>query len=314
MLSKSNLRMLLPAVLVVVTFGLLYAKTPSFLSLSNIGNVMSFTSLIAIPAMGLAIVMLTGMFDLSFVGVIGLSSVLTSFLLQNGVPVWICLVAALALCLACGLLNSYLIVNMKIHPWLTTIATMLMLLGLEKFISKGNYVPAPSPLFDAIRFGSFLDIPAALWIVFATLAVVLVVMHTTPYGGYLYAVGGNIEAAKKAGLKVKWIQYTAFLAMGGLCWVSSVLYLGQLSGYPSESAYINQLSVILAVYFGLAISRKNVVNVLGAFVGALYVGFLANGLGLMGVQSYWIKMVEGVLVIFVVLGNSILRGDIVTYE
>ncbi|MCC8109210.1 MAG: hypothetical protein LIQ30_09250 [Planctomycetes bacterium] len=53
---------------------------------------------------------------------------------------------------------------------------------------------------------------------------------------------------------------------------------------------------------------------LGAFVGALYVGFLANGLGLMGVQSYWIKMVEGVLVIFVVLGNSILRGDIVTYE
>ncbi|MCC8115794.1 MAG: hypothetical protein LIP18_01330, partial [Planctomycetes bacterium] len=111
MLSKSNLRMLLPAILVIVTFGLLYAETPSFLSLSNSGNVMSFTSLIAIPAMGLAIVMLTGMFDLSFVGVIGLSSVLTSFLLQNGVPVWICLVTALVLCLACGLLNSFLIVN-----------------------------------------------------------------------------------------------------------------------------------------------------------------------------------------------------------
>lgn len=314
MLSKSNLRMLLPIVLVVVTFGGLYAKTPSFLGLSNVGNVLSFTSLIAIPAMGLAIVMLTGMFDLSFVGVIGLSSVLTSLLLQNGVPVALCLVVAMAVCLACGMLNSFLIVNMKIHPWLTTIATMLMLLGLEKFISKGNYVPAPSPFFEAIRFGDFLGLPIALWIVFATLAVVLVFMHTTPFGNYLYAVGGNMEAAKKAGLKVKWIQYGAFLAMGALCWVSSVLYLGQLSGYPSESAYINQLSVILAVYFGLAISRKNVVNVLGAFIGALYVGFLGNGLGLMGVQSYWIKMVEGVLVIIVVLGNSILRGDIVTYE
>ncbi len=312
--SKSTFRLLLPAALVTITLGWLFAKTPSFLSLANIGNVMSFTSLIAIPAMGLAIVMLTGLFDLSFVGVIGLASVFTSLLLQQGTPIWLCLTASLALCLACGLLNAFLIVNMRIHPWLTTIATMLMLLGLEKFISKGNYVPAESPLFESIRFGSFLQVPITLWIVFATLALTLILMHTTPYGNYLYAVGGNLEAAKKAGLKVKTLQYASFLAMSALCWIASVLYLGQLSGYPSESAYINQLSVILAVYFGLAISRKNVVNVLGAFAGALYVGFLANGLGLMGVQSYWIKMVEGVLVIFVVLGNSILRGDIVTYE
>ncbi len=314
MLTKKNLRMLLPAVLLVLTFGFLYCASPGFLVLGNVANVMSFTSLIAIPAMGLAVVMLTGMFDLSFVGVIGFSAVFTSLLLQLGLPIWLCLAIALVVCLACGFLNAFLIVNMRIHPWLTTIATMLMLLGLEKWISKGNYVPAESRLFEIIRFDSFLGISATLWIVFFTLAVVLVLMHATPFGFHLYAVGGNIEASKKAGLKVAWYQYAAFLFMSCLCWISSILYLGQLSGYPTESAYINQLSVILAVYFGLAASRKSVVNVLGAFIGAIYVGFLANGLGLMGVQSYWIKMIEGLLVIFVVLGNSILRGDIVTYE
>lgn len=314
MLSSKNLRMALPVALVAATFLFLYVYAHGFLDLSNVANVMSFTSLIAIPSMGLAIVMLTGMFDLSFVGVIGFSAVFTSLLLQSGVPLWGCLVVSLVVCLACGVLNSFLIVNLKIHPWLTTIATMLMLLGLEKFISKGNYVPAEAAMFEAIRFDSFLGLPISLWIVFITLALVLIVMHRTPFGLYLYAVGGNLEASKKAGLKVAWHQYAAFLFMSVLCWISSVLYLGQLSGYPTESAYINQLSVILAVYFGLAASRKNVVNVLGAFVGALYVGFLANGLGLMGVQSYWIKMIEGILVIFVVLGNSILRGDIVTYE
>lgn len=314
MLSSKNMRLLLPVVLLAATLGFFCVFVQGFLNLANIANVMSFTSLLAIPAMGLAIVMLTGLFDLSFVGVIGFSAVLASLLLQLGVPLWLCLLATLVVCIACGLLNSFLIVNMGIHPWLTTIATMLMLLGLEKFISKGNYVPAEAKLFELIRFESFLGFPIALWIVFIVLAAVIVVMHTTPVGTYLYAVGGNLEASRKAGLKVAWWQYASFLLMSVLCWISSLLYLGQLSGYPTESAYINQLPVILAVYFGLAASRKNVVNVFGAFIGALYVGFLANGLGLMGVASYWIKMVEGVLVIFVVLGNSILRGDLVTYE
>ncbi len=314
MTSSRKLRLLLPAALVVISFGILFLAAPGFLDISNVANVMSFTSLIAIPAMGLAIVMLTGLFDLSFVGVIGLSAVLTSLLLELQTPLWACLIITFVLCLACGLLNSFFIVNMKIHPWLTTIATMLMLLGLEKFISKGKYVPAPAHLFEVIRYESWLGLSVTLWIIFATLILVLVLMHLTPFGLHLYAVGGNIEASKKAGIKVAWYQYSSFLFMSVLCWISSILYLGQLSGYPTESAYINQLSVILAVYFGLAASPKSVVNVLGAFIGALYVGFLGNGLGLMGVQSYWIKMIEGILVIVVVLGNSILRGDIVTYE
>ena len=93
-----------------------------------------------------------------------------------------------------------------------------------------------------------------------------------------------------------------------------MVYTGQLSGYPSESAYHNQLEVILAVFFGMAISRKNIKNVPGAVIGAAYVALLANGLGLAGISAYWIKLIEGCLVIVVILGNSLGRKEIVQLD
>jgi ribose transport system permease protein len=139
-------------------------------------------------------------------------------------------------------------------------------------------------------------------------------MHKLPLGTYLYAVGGNLETSRKVGLKVEFLQYLSFIIMGSLCWLSSLVYLAKLSGYPPESAYINQLHVILSVFFGMAISRKNVINVLGSCIGVAFAGLLTNGLGLMGVSSYWIKLVEGSLVIIIIIGNSIGKKGVISYE
>jgi ribose/xylose/arabinose/galactoside ABC-type transport system permease subunit len=127
-------------------------------------------------------------------------------------------------------------------------------------------------------------------------------------------VGGNKQAAQKAGINVGLYQTLAFLIEGFLCFVAAFIYVGQLTGYPPEAAYTNQNEVILAVFVGMALSRKGIVTVHGAFLGAAFVGFLANGLGLMGVSSYWIKLVEGALVVIMVLGNSIGRGELVALE
>jgi ribose/xylose/arabinose/galactoside ABC-type transport system permease subunit len=139
-------------------------------------------------------------------------------------------------------------------------------------------------------------------------------MNTTVLGKRLYAVGGNETSARKAGINTDAYKTVSFMILGILCWAASIIYVAQLSGYPPEAAYINQNEVILAVFVGMAISRMGIVTIHGALFGAAFVGILSNGLGLMGVSSYWIKLVEGALVVIVVLGNSIRRGTLVQLE
>jgi ribose/xylose/arabinose/galactoside ABC-type transport system permease subunit len=192
---------------------------------------------------------------------------------------------------------------------------MLAYLGLEKAISKGDYIsPSTTTFFEALRFGKVLGMPIMVWCVLIVWLCLSYIMRNTPLGTYLYATGGNMTTAKKAGLNTDLYSFISYGIMGGLCWFASIAYVAQLSGYPPEAAYTNQLEVILAVFFGMALSKKGVINVFGAFLGAAYVGFLANGLGLFGVSSYWIKLVEGTLVVLVILGNSVKHGTLVQLD
>jgi ribose transport system permease protein len=210
--------------------------------------------------------------------------------------------------------NALLIVRLKIHPWLSTIATMLMYLGLEQYVSKGTYLSTKHPILNVMRYNTLFGISLSVWLMLAVAVLIGIVMSHTVLGRRLYAVGGNEVTARKAGINTGAYQTVSFLIMGFMCCISSIIYVSQLSGYPPQAAYINQNEVILAVFVGMAISRKGIVSVHGAFFGAAFVGFLANGLGLMGVSSYWIKLVEGALVVVVVLGNSIKQGKLVQLE
>mgnify|MGYP000872891070 CR=1 FL=1 len=285
-----------------------------FLSSENILNVLGVCAFVSIPAIGLAGIMISGNFDLSFVGVIGLGSVVSIVMLNAGIPLPVVLATTLMICIACEAVNAFIVVRLGVHPWLATIATMLILLGLEQALSRGEYLALNHPFYEYLRFGSAATIPVIVLALIAVFAAFVVLYEKTKLGTYLYAVGGNSEAAKKAGLPTRKLQVVAYLIMGALCWISSIVYVAKLSGYPPESAYINQLEVILAVFFGMAISRRNVINIVGTFVGSVFVMLLSNGLGLMGVHSYWIKLIEGCLVIFVIIGNSLGREEIVSYE
>jgi ribose/xylose/arabinose/galactoside ABC-type transport system permease subunit len=309
-----SLHQLIPLGIFIVSFVLFSARTYSFLTFHNILNILSLITYTAVPAMGLAVVMLAGLFDLSFVGVIGVVSVLLITLLNAGAHPLPALLITLATAAVLESINALLIVRLKIHPWLSTIATMLMSLGLEKYISKGTYLTTRHPVLVTLRFGRFLGVSISIWLMLGIFVIATIAMSYTILGRRLYAVGGNIVSAKKVGINTERYQTLAFLIMGLMCWIASIIYVSQLSGYPPEAAYINQNEVILAVFVGMALSRKGIVNVHGAFFGAAFVGFLANGLGLMGISSYWIKLVEGALVVIMVLGNSISRGKLVQLE
>jgi ribose transport system permease protein len=309
-----NVRQAVPVGIFVFSFLLFSIRTSSFLSFHNMLSILSLITYTAVPTMGLAVVMLTGLFDLSFVGVIGVLSTLLLVCLNAGLPPALCFLITFVTALALEGLNAVLIVRLKIHPWLSTIATMLMYLGLEKYISKGTYLTTKHPILVSIRFNSLFGISPSIYLMIFFCTLITVVINATILGKRLYAVGGNEETARKAGINTSFYKTISFMLAGVLCWAASFVYVAQLSGYPPEAAYINQNEVILAVFVGMAISRKGIVNVHGAFFGAAFVGILANGLGLMGISSYWIKLVEGALVVIVVLGNSIKRGKLVNLE
>ena len=285
--------------------------SPSFFDFYNILSVLGQATFVAIPAVGLSMIMISGNFNLSFVGVIGVSAVTVGVLMSRGVPLFIALLIGLAICLAVDLSNAFLIIKMKIHPWLCTLATMLAMLGLETAISGGYFISARSSLFMDLRFGSFLGFPFAVWILALVFLVFYYVMHKRPLGFHIYAVGTNPEAARKAGIKVDLVKFIPWIFMAILSWVTSFMYLIQLSGYPPEAANISLLTVILAVFFGMAISTKNVINVPGTVLGAVFVALMGNGLSLAGVSSYWIKLVEGVILIAVIMSNSLGSDELV---
>jgi ribose/xylose/arabinose/galactoside ABC-type transport system permease subunit len=306
-----NISQWIPWVLFIGTLVFFSIAIQGFLGFDNIVQVLVTSSFIGIPAVGLAIIMLSGSFDLSFVGVIGIASTVTIKLLETGLPIGVVLIIILIICVFLELINAFMIINLEIHPWLTTIGTMLAYLGLEKVLSKGYNLGVNHVFFKTIKDATLLGLPILFYILIGVLVVSAIIMHRGRLGLRLYAIGGNYHSARKAGINADLFRYISFIMMGVLCWISSIVYVTQLSGYPVEAAYTNQLAVILSVFFGMAISRKNIFNAPGAILGAIFVAFLANGLGLAGVSAYWIKLIEGCLILIVIFGSTMRRQEIV---
>ncbi len=304
----------IPIAILAILFFLFSIRSYNFLSLSNMINILEVVTFIAVPGFGLTVIMLAGGFDLSFVGVIGIAAVSGISLINQGYPLLLVLVCTLLLSIVLELINSVLIVKFKIHPWLTTIATMLVYLGIERAISKGNYYSTESFFFSMIRFSKLVGIPVSIWIMLISWGGMVFLTKNTTIGKYFYAVGGNENACRKSGINVEIYKIISFGMMGIFSWISAILYTSQLSGYPPQSAYINQIEIILAVFIGMSLSKKSVINISGTLAGAILVAFLANGMGLMGISSYWIKFIEGLFVIIVIMGNSINHGKLIRLE
>lgn len=303
-----------PAIFIVLTVYFTFTA-PGFVNWNNLMSVLVTSSYVLIPALGLSTIMLAGSFDLSFVGIIGLISVLAIRMTSAGLPIPVVLLVSLAVGICCEMINAILILKLGIHPWLTTISTMLATIGLEKSISEGYFLSVSHPFFEKIRFSEIMFVPLLVWVMLFFFIFMSILIHKTVFGLRLYASGGNEYATQKAGLSNIKIRFYAFIIMGICCWVASILYVSQLSGYPPEAAYINLTEVILAVFFGKSLSNnRNVINIPGTAVGALFVSALANGLALSGVNAYWIKLIEGCLIIAVVITNSLGSGEIVQLE
>lgn len=291
---------------------LLHARStrwPNFLKANNLINIVNQIVVIAIIAVGMTLVILIGGIDLSVGSLIALSAVVSTRAIRDwgggaeatSTTMVLAGLLSLLLCAACGFANGVLVVGFSMPPFIATLGTMLMTSGLAFILSQGQSIDAVPEAFIWLGRGTALGLPVAVWLMLCLYAVAHFVMKHTTYGRWIYAIGGNVEAARLCGIQVKrWILSTyvlsSFLAgLGGLVMAS------RLKSGDAKYGNMYELYVIAAVVVGGTSLRGGYGTVFGTLVGALIIAVIENGMNLVQIESYTQKVVFGAIILVAVL-------------
>ncbi|GAA1354870.1 ABC transporter permease/substrate-binding protein [Streptomyces beijiangensis] len=291
-------------VVLVVAMSLL---SGDFLTTQNLLNVGVQAAVTAILAFGVTFVIVSAGIDLSVGSVAALSATVLAWMATSaGVPVWLALILAVATGIACGLVNGVLISYGKLPPFIATLAMLSIGRGLSLVISQGSPIAFPdsvSHLGDTL--GGWLPVPVIVMIVMGLITALI--LARTYIGRSMYAIGGNEEAARLSGLRVK-RQKLAIYALSGLfAAAAGIVLASRLSSAQPQAAQGYELDAIAAVVIGGASLSGGVGKASGTLIGALILAVLRNGLNLLSVSAFWQQVVIGVVIALAVLLDTLRR-------
>lgn len=280
----------------------------TFLTARNLINITQQVSMLAVVAATMTVVMVMGDFDLSVGAMASLAGVVAAVLFVQGWPVPMAVAAALAVGLIGGLINGFMVSFVGILPFVATLATLTIFSGAAFIISDGRTIfgrDIPEAFSGFARNGlalgevdgRLLVLPNLTLVALAVVASVWVVLEQTSYGRRLYAIGGNREAARLAGIPVTTLRFSAFAftalgaALAGLMTASRVA-----SANPTQGDGL-MLTAIAAVFLGMTLTRDGQPRVLATLAGVLVLGVLDNGLTQMRVDSYVREVMVGLIIL-----------------
>ncbi|WP_269859173.1 ABC transporter permease/substrate-binding protein [Streptomyces sp. RPT161] len=283
------------------------ALSGDFLTADNLLNVGVQAAVTAILAFGATFVIVSAGIDLSVGSVAALSAtVLAWTATSHGIPVVLAVVLAIATGVACGLVNGFLISYGKLPPFIATLAMLSVGRGLSLVISQGSPIAFPdsvSHLGDTL--GGWLPVPVLVMVVMGLLTAL--VLGRTYIGRSMYAIGGNEEAARLSGLRVR-RQKLAIYALSGLfAAAAGIVLASRLSSAQPQAATGYELDAIAAVVIGGASLAGGTGGASGTLVGALILAVLRNGLNLLSVSAFWQQVVIGVVIALAVLLDTVRR-------
>jgi ribose transport system permease protein len=290
-------------------------RWPDFLKARNLFNIADQIAVIAIVAIGMTLVIITGGIDLSIGSLIALSSVTSCLLIQDygggvtassGMMV-ACSLAGIAAAASLGVLNGLLITQLRMPPFIVTLSTMLAVSGVAYMLTGGESAHRIPPAFTWLGRGRLGGIPNSVVLLGVLYAVAHFVMKRTTGGRYLYAVGGNREASRLSGIRTERVLLAAYVCSGLLAGFGGVLMASQLQSGSPMFGQMYELYVIAAVVVGGTSLTGGRGTMLGTLIGAFFIAVIQNGMNLLRVESYLQKVVLG-LVILAAVGIDQRRG------
>ncbi|MFG1957397.1 ABC transporter permease [Nonomuraea sp. NPDC049028] len=313
--SIFELRAFIALGVLIIVFALL---SDSFLTIDNLITMIKHVAINAVLALGMLLVILKGGIDLSVGSIVGLSGVIAGELLQGvhlslfGViaypPVWAVVILCIAAGTVMGSINGLLITRLNVAPFIATLGMLYVARGAALLISGGTTYPKlggdPSTHntgFDWIGGGRPLGLPVAIWIMIILAAVVAVLLRSTPFGRWLYATGGNERATELTGVPVQRVKVIVYMISGACAAMSGLIIASELTSAAPQAGDSFELNAIAAVVIGGAALSGGRGNVRGTLVGALVIGFLADGLVIVGVSTFWQIFIKGTVIIVAVI-------------
>jgi ribose/xylose/arabinose/galactoside ABC-type transport system permease subunit len=298
-----------------VTFGILLIiiialsfLSREFLTYTNINNVLQQTTPVIITGVAATLLMISGGIDLSVGSVVALSGVVMAKITQFGVPMELGVLCGVFVGFLVGLLNGKLVDRLHIPPVIMTMGSMYVARALALIFSDGKAINAGLPRnYTELGRGmlGILSIPVLLTIVI--LLIFIFLERKTLVGKYSFAIGGNKIAAIYSGLSVHGLVVAYYLLTGLLAGFAGCILSSRLGvGSPNVGQGF-EFDVVVAVVLGGTSLSGGEGSVLGTFIGALIIGFLGNGLNLLGVQSFYQGLLKGIVLVFAVILDTSIR-------
>jgi len=295
-------------VVVLVALGAFFARlAPNFTDPANIRTVLIYLSVLGILAAGQTLVIISGGFDLSDGANLALSSTIGATILANGGDETVALLATLGMALGVGLVNGVLVAVAKINPFITTLATYLIANGAAYVYTNSQTVSFPLTEWVAYGRGTIGPIPVPVLILLGVCGAFYLLLRYTTFGRALYAIGGNAQAARLAGIPVPRNTVIVYILSGLAAGIGALIQssLGS-AGSASFTGTLN-LQAITAVILGGAALSGGEGGIWGTLIGVLIMQTILNGLTLMTISSFFQDIVTGVVLLLAVL-LGVLRG------
>ena len=303
-------RRLAPLLSLFILSAILAWLSPYFLTLENIFAIGLQMSVVAIMALGQIIVIIAGGIDLSAGSVLGLSGVVACILLRDGYSVIIAMLAALLTGLACGWLNGFFITAGKLPPFIATLGMMGIARGAALIITDGVPIfslPASFATLGGGRIFQLIPIPVVMTIMVGIFMHVM--LGHTRLGRHTFAIGGNAEAARLAGVHVNRVKQILYTLCGVASGLAGLILASRLNSGQPTAGNGYELDVIAACVIGGASLSGGEGTVGGALIGALIMGVLRNGCNLLDISAFWQQVAIGAIIIVAVFIDQTRRSS-----
>ncbi|PSJ59605.1 ABC transporter permease [Kumtagia ephedrae] len=285
-------------------------STDNFLSSYNMSVVARQAAFVGLVALGQTLVLLVGGIDLSVGAAAGLSAIVGSLLLTMfGVHPYLVIPLTMAFGLMLGLINGAFIAGLRLNPFIVTLATWEIFAGMTLVITKGYPIRPLGETFAVFGKGEILGVPVPV-VIFLAAGIILIWMLTqTRLGRNIFAVGGNRDAAVLAGIRVKYVELTAFALAGMFAALAGILFASRMdAGQPSVGEGWLMGAITAAILGGTSL-RGGQGSIVGTMLGALLLAVLANGTVLLNVSGFWQRVIVGCVVLIAVLVDLFRRRD-----
>ncbi|MDR1511156.1 MAG: ribose ABC transporter permease [Synergistaceae bacterium] len=291
-------------IIFAVMFTAMSMMSPFFMTQANLLNMARQCSINGLLAVGMTFVIITGGIDLSVGSTLSLSAIIgCSFIrTDSGSPVIVCIAVTLAIGLAIGLANGIMVAFCNIPAFIATLGASLAAAGAALVFNNGAPISNLKDSYNIIGAGKFAGvIPYPIIIFMAVLAVASFVLKKTPYGRYVYALGGNEKAARACGLNTNILKVSVYVIAGLCAAMAGIVLSSRVKTATAIAGQGYEMDAIAAAVLGGTSLSGGVGNTWGTLAGVLIIGLLRNGMTLLNIQSYFQSIIQGAIIVLAVL-------------